>query len=414
MPLYTWRGRNSRGEAVDGQLEAMTEGGVADQLKTMGVVPVHVALAVASATTEAKSEGLLERLMRAPVDDQDLMLFSRQMYTLNKAGVPILRAFAGLQASATKPALIELLQDIRSSLDQGRELSAAMARHMDLFGAFYISMIRVGEMTGRLTEVFLRLNEHLEFERDVRERIKQAMRYPIFVFIAMGVAIVILNIFVIPVFAKVFAGFRAELPLITRGLLGFSAWMIAWWPMLIVSFIGAVFGVRAYLRTPNGRYRWDARKLKLPIIGEIILKATLARFARSFALSNQSGVPLVQALTVVAQTVDNAFIGARIEQMRDGIERGESISRCAAATGVFTPVVLQMINVGEETGELDSLLFEIAGMYERETDYNIKGLSAAIEPILLAVIAVLVLLLALGVFLPLWNMGQAAMGRGGG
>jgi MSHA biogenesis protein MshG len=168
--------------------------------------------------------------------------------------------------------------------------------------------------------------------------------------------------------------------------------------------------VRGYLRTPEGRYAWDARKLKLPIIGEIVLKATLARFARSFALSSQSGVPLVQALTVVAQTVDNAFIGSRIEQMRDGIERGESISRCAAATGVFTPVVLQMINVGEETGELDNLLFEIASMYERDTDYAIKGLSAAIEPILLAVIAVLVLLLALGVFLPLWNLGSAAKG----
>jgi MSHA biogenesis protein MshG len=336
------------------------------------------------------------------------------MYTLNKAGVPILRAFSGLQASATKPAMVDLLKDIRSSLDQGRDLSAAMARHQDLFGGFYISMIRVGEMTGRLTEVFLRLNEHLEFERDVRERIKQAMRYPIFVMIAMAIAIVILNIFVIPVFAKVFAGFNAQLPLITRGLLGFSAWMITWWPMLIALGIGTAVAIRAYLRTTQGRYRWDARKLKLPIIGEIILKATLARFARSFALSSQSGVPLVQALTVVAQTVDNAYIGARIEQMRDGIERGESISRCAAATGVFTPVVLQMINVGEETGELDNLLFEIAGMYERETDYNIKGLSAAIEPILLAVIGVLVLLLALGVFLPLWNLGQAAMGRGGG
>ena len=190
--------------------------------------------------------------------------------------------------------------------------------------------------------------------------------------------------------------------------------MIKWWPLLIAGAIGAAIGWRAYLRTPEGRYRWDSRKLKLPIIGEIILKATLARFARSFALSSQSGVPLVQALTVVAQTVDNAFIGARIEQMRDGIERGESISRCAAATGVFTPVVLQMINVGEETGELDNLLFEIASMYERETDYNIKGLSAAIEPILLAVIGVLVLLLALGVFLPLWNLGQAASGKGGG
>jgi len=412
MAIYDWRGRNNRGEAVDGQLEAMTDGGVADQLKTLGIAPVYIALA--KVVSEEKAEDWWAKLNRKPVVDEDLMIFSRQMYTLNKAGVPILRAFSGLQASATKPAMVDLLKDIRSSLDQGRELSAAMARHQDLFGGFYVSMIRVGEMTGRLTEVFLRLNEHMEFERDVRERIKQATRYPIFVMIAMAIAVVILNIFVIPVFAKVFAGFNAQLPLITRGLLGFSAWMIRWWPLLIAGSIGAVIAWRAYLRTPGGRYAWDSRKLKLPIIGEIILKATLARFARSFALSSQSGVPLVQALTVVAQTVDNAFIGARIEQMRDGIERGESISRCAAATGVFTPVVLQMINVGEETGELDNLLFEIAGMYERETDYNIKGLSAAIEPILLGVIGVLVLLLALGVFLPLWNLGQAASGKGGG
>jgi MSHA biogenesis protein MshG len=190
--------------------------------------------------------------------------------------------------------------------------------------------------------------------------------------------------------------------------------MITWWPVLLALAAAAWVLLRSYLQTPQGRYNWDRRKLNLPIVGPIILKATLSRFARSFALSSQSGVPLVQALTVVAQTVDNSYIGARIEQMRDGIERGESISRCAAATGVFTPVVLQMIQVGEETGELDSLLFEIAEMYERDTDYAIKGLSTAIEPLLLAVIAVLVLLLALGVFLPLWNLGQAAMGRGGG
>ena len=412
MAVYAWRGRNTRGEAVQGQLEAMTEGGVADQLMSIGVAPVHIAIAAVPAEASGV-DGWLARMNRKPIVVDDILVFSRQMYTLNKAGVPILRAFSGLQASATKPAMVDMLKDIRSSLDQGRELSAAMARHQALFGAFYISMIRVGEMTGRLTEVFLRLNEHLEFERDVRERIKQAMRYPIFVMIAMAVAVVILNIFVIPVFAKVFAGFNAELPIITRGLLAFSAWMLAWWPLLIAGTIGAAVFIRAYIRTPKGRYRWDSRKLKLPIVGEIVLKATLARFARSFALSSQSGVPLVQALTVVAQTVDNAFIGSRIEQMRDGIERGESISRCAAASGVFTPVVLQMISVGEETGELDSLLFEIADMYERETDYNIKGLSAAIEPILLAVIGVLVLLLALGVFMPLWNMGQAAMGKGG-
>jgi len=412
MALYAWRGRNARGEAVTGQLEALTENGVADQLIAMGVSPVQIKVEVAGAKTA--SDNWFARLNRKPVVVEDILVFSRQMYTLNKAGVPILRAFAGLEASSTKPAMVDLLKDVRASLDQGRELSASLARHLNVFGAFYISMIRVGEMTGKLTEVFLRLNEHLEFERDVRERIKQALRYPMFVLIAMAVAIVILNIFVIPVFAKVFAGFNAELPLITRGLLAFSAFMLTWWPLLMGGAVGLGMMARAYIRTPAGRYKWDSRKLRLPIVGEIISKATLARFARSFALSIQSGVPLVQALTVVAQTVDNAFIGSRIEQMRDGIERGESISRCAAATGVFTPVVLQMINVGEETGELDSLLFEIADMYERETDYNIKGLSAAIEPILLAIIGVLVLLLALGVFLPLWNLGGAAMGKGGG
>ena len=411
MPIFDWRGRNNRGEAVSGKLEAMTEGGVADQLKSIGVAPVFIAVAPVEA--EGQGTGWLATLTKKPVDDEDLMVFSRQMYTLNKAGVPILRAFAGLEASASKPAMVDLLKDIRSSLDQGRDLSTALQRHVDLFGAFYVAMIRVGEMSGRLTEVFLRLNEHMEFERDVRQRIKQAMRYPIFVMVAMAAAIIILNIFVIPVFAKVFAGFGAQLPLITRGLLAFSSWTLAWWPALVALGVGASFMIKSYLRTAEGRYKWDSRKIKLPIIGDIILKATLARFARSFALSSQSGVPLVQALTVVAQTVDNAFIGSRIEQMRDGIERGESIGRCAAATGVFTPVVLQMINVGEETGELDNLLFEIAGMYERETDYHIKGLSAAIEPILLAIIAVLVLLLALGVFLPLWNMGNAAMGKGG-
>ncbi len=412
MAAYTWRGRNARGELVQGQLEAVSEGGVADQLMAMGVAPVHIAVAVAS--VDAETESWWSRLNRKSITIEDMLVFSRQMYTLNKAGIPILRAFAGLQASSSKPAMVDMLKDIRASLDQGRELSNALSRHSDVFSAFYISMIRVGEMTGRLTEVFLRLTEHMEFERDVRERVKQAMRYPSFVMIAMALALVIINVFVIPVFAKVFAGFNAELPLITRGLLAFSSFMVAWWPLLAALAIGAVVLVRGYLRTAQGRYRWDARKLKLPIIGEIVLKATLARFARSFALSSQSGVPLVQALTVVAQTVDNAYIGSRIEQMRDGIERGESISRCASATGVFTPVVLQMISVGEETGELDSLLFEIAEMYERDTDYSIKGLSAAIEPILLAAIAALVLLLALGVFLPLWNMGQAAMGRGGG
>jgi len=411
MNSYAWKGRNGRGEIIDGVIDAENESAVADQLLAGGVTPVQIELAGDSLS--ANKQDWWQKLRASPVNSEDTLVLSRQMYTLQRAGVPILRSLAGLQASTAKPALVALLGDVRASLDQGRDLSAALARHPQIFDTFYVSMTRVGEMTGKLTEVFLRLSEHIEFEMEIRARIKQALRYPMMVIIAMAIALVAINVFVLPTFATVFAGFKTQLPLMTRILLGFSAFTVTWWPLLAAAAAGAVVLVRSWLATPEGRYKWDKLKLRIPIAGPIILKATLARFARSFAMASRSGVPISQAMTVVAQTVDNAYIGNRIEQMRDGVERGESISRCAAASGVFTPIVLQMIAVGEETGELDTLLVEIAQMYERETDYSIKGLSAAIEPILLFVIACLVLVLALGVFLPLWNMGNAAMGKGG-
>jgi MSHA biogenesis protein MshG len=411
MHSYAWRGRNSRGDMIAGVIDAESDGAVADQLLAGGVAPVQIT--VHGASLSAPKQDWWQALRASPVSLEDQLVLSRQMYTLQRAGVPILRALAGLQASTAKPALVSLLADLRASLDQGRELATAMARHPAVFSAFYVAMIRVGEMTGKLTEVFLRLAEHLEFELDVRSRVKQAMRYPIMVIVAIAIALVVINVFVLPTFAGVFAGFKAELPLMTRLLLGFSAWTLRWWPLLLAAAVAGVWLVRAWLATAEGGLAWDRIKLRLPVSGPIVRKATLARFARSFALASTSGVPISQAMTVVAQTVDNAFIGQRIEQMRDGVERGESISRCAAATGVFTPIVLQMIAVGEETGELDTLLIEIAQMYERETDYAIKGLSASIEPVLLLVIGAIVLVLALGVFLPLWGLGQAAMGRAG-
>ena len=410
MSNFAFKGRNGRGELVEGIVDAVTPDAVAAQLMAGGVVPVSIE-PTSEAVSAAGGSNWLEALLAKPITMEDALVLTRQMYTLQKAGVPILRSLAGLEASTTHPGVVSLLQDVRASLDQGRELATAFGRHPAVFSPFFIAMTRVGELTGKLTEVFQRLASHLEFELDIRARIKQALRYPIMVIIAMAIALIIINVFVLPKFADVFAHFKAQLPLMTRILLGFSAWTLKWWPMVVASGIGAALAWRNWIATPGGRYAWDRFKLRLPIAGDIVLKATLARFARSFALASSSGVPISQALTVVAQTVDNAYIGARIEQMRDGVERGESISRCATATGVFTPIVLQMIAVGEETGELDTLMTEIAQMYERETDYAIKGLSSAIEPILLAVIGALVLVLALGVFLPLWNLGQAAQGR---
>jgi MSHA biogenesis protein MshG len=409
VPFFAYKARNGRGELMTGVLEGADGNAIADQLLATGVTPIDIVPSNKPAAGEAAN--FLARCFEEKVQPMDVQLFSRQMYTLLKSGVPIFRGLAGLQESAINKAFAKVLQDLRESLDAGRELSAAIRRHPSVFSSFYVSMVRVGEMTGRLDEIFLRLFNHLEFEREMRERIRTALRYPSFVLLAMVAAMVIINIFVIPAFAQVYAGFKTELPLMTRFLVASSNFTIRFWPLMLAVAVGGYFGFRLYVGTASGRYRWDKAKLKLPLAGTIIQRATLARFARSFALASRSGVPIVQALGVVAQVVDNAYIAGRIEQMRDGVERGESVLRTAVTTGVFTPIVRQMIAVGEETGELDDLMDEIAGMYEREVEYEIKTLSARIEPILLVGLGVLVLILALGIFLPIWDLGRAALNR---
>jgi len=413
VPFFAYKGRNGSGELVAGVLEGVDPGAIADQLFGSGVTPLDISPTTRKATSGAAGSGskesLRERLFRKKVTSLDVQLFSRQIYTLLKSGVPIMRGLAGLQESAVNKSFGAVLRDLRESLDAGRELSSAMRRHTDVFSPFYLAMVRVGEMTGRLEEVFLRLFDHLEFDRDMRERVKTALRYPTFVVIAMIAAMVVVNVFVIPQFETVFKSFHAELPMVTQMLIGFSRFTVAWWPAFATGAGAAFFGFRAWTRTTAGRLTWDRYKLKLPIAGKIIHKATMARFARSFALSIRSGVPIVQALTVVSQTADNAYLSMRIEQMRDGVERGESILRTAGNAHVFTPIVLQMIAVGEEAGSLDDLMDEIAMMYEREVDYELKTLSSQIEPILITFLGAMVLVLALGIFLPIWDMGKAAL-----
>ncbi len=412
MAVFAYKGRNGRGDLVEGTLDGDDSGVIADQLMNNGITPVEVIPFRGIGGGETNKPDWFKNLFTdKQVTQLDLMLFSRQMYTLLKAGVPIMRALAGLQESARNPVFSVMLQDLRESLDSGRELSTAMRRHPKVFSAFYVSMVQVGEMTGMLDETFIRLYDYLEFERDMRERIKTAMRYPSFVVMAMVIAIFVINLFVIPAFAKVYAGFHAELPTITKMLIGFSGFMVNYWLLMLALIIGAAVGFRFYINTPDGRYKWDKYKFKLPVVGPIILKSALSRFARGMALSFKSGMPILQGMNVVSMVVDNEFMRSRIEQMRDGVERGESILRTAAAAGVFNPVVLQMISVGEESGDMDSMMFEVAEMYEREVKYEVATLSAKIEPILIVALGILVLILALGVFLPMWDLGKAAMHR---
>ena len=242
MPAFTYRGRNGAGEVVNGVLEGATAASVADLLFGSGVTPLEIKPAPANALKKDGDGGF--SLFAPKVLHVDILLFTRQLYTLMKAGVPIMRALAGLQESSANPAMQSMLGQLRESLDSGRELSVSMARHPKIFTPFYLAMVRVGEMTGRLEEVFLRLFDHMEFERFMREQVKSALRYPSFVILAMFAAMFVINIWVIPTFAKVFAGFGAELPLITRALIGFSNFMVNWWHLLIGAIAVAGFAFK--------------------------------------------------------------------------------------------------------------------------------------------------------------------------
>ena len=406
MANFAYKGRDAGGKLIEGVLEGTSAGGVADLLLGRGVTP----LAISETKARGKGGGDFQiTLFKPRVEHIDILLFSRQIHTLLKAGVPIMRALNGLQESAINPAMKEVIRDVRESLEAGRELSVSLARHPKVFGPFYISMVRVGEATGLLDEIFLRLFDHLEFERFMREQVKSALRYPMFVALAMAVAIVVVNVFVIPAFAKVFEGFGAQLPLMTRILLGFSNFMVAWWPAMLAGLIGGIVAFRGWVATPAGKLTWESLLLRFPIAGKIVRKAAMARFARSFALSTKSGVPVMQALSNAAQTVDNSYIALKIEGMRDTVERGESVLRAAIATNFFSPVVLQMVAVGEESGALDDMMEEVGQMYQREVEYELKTLGQQIEPILIVCLGALVLVLALGIFLPMWDLGKVAI-----
>lgn len=406
MAQFSYTGRNTKGERVQGVLNSPDRSTLVKQLVNLGITPLDIAT--------LKNQELAPRftgsaLFEERVEIVDIMMFSRQMYSLLKAGIPIMKALQGLQTFVQNKTFANVIVDLRVSLDSGRELSTAMQQHPKVFSPFYVSMIRVGEKTGMLDKVFLHLFDHLEFEKLMHDQIKTALRYPLFVLAAIVIAMVVINLFVIPSFAKMFQSFGAELPIMTQILLSFSHFMVMAWPYLLIASAGGLVLLRSYIATGSGKYQWDKIKLRIPIAGKIIYKGTMARFARSFALATQSGITILGALELVAQTVDNDFIADKIQAMQSGIERGESISYSASNSGIFNLLVLQMIEVGEESGALDELMAEVGDMYQRDVEYEIKTLNAQIEPILIICLGVMVLILALGVFLPIWDFGRVAM-----
>jgi MSHA biogenesis protein MshG len=404
MTAFQYTCRNSGGGTVKGTLEAANEENAANELMQTGLTPISI-----MEVTGTQSSGFdWQRLFEPKIELEDLILFSRQMFSLSKAGIPMIRALTGLADSAVNPALRRIIDDIRSDLEGGQPLSQAMRRQQHVFSDLYIAIVHVGENSGRLDEAFAQIATYLELERETIKRIKSATRYPTFVLIAMGIGLLIINIFVIPAFSGVFAKLGADLPWQTQVLVGFSNFMVSYWYLLLFISLVIVALVRTWVGRPEGRLQWHRWKLKIPVIGSLFERIHLGRFCRSFSMILRSGLPIVQGLHIVSQALGNDYMAVKVKDMRGHIERGSSFLQSSVQSDLFTPLVLQMISVGEETGAMDAMLAEAAEFYEQEVDYDLKGLADAIEPILIIGIGAMILVLALGVFLPLWDLSSAA------
>jgi len=401
MSNFRYRGRSARGELITGRLEADSIDAVAVRLLNLGVTPLDISPAAAQGTSV---QDLLQRLGAGRPSTADLVLFSRQMYSITKSGLPLLRGLRGLALSTHNALLRDALHDVLHSLESGRDFASSLARHPDLFSPLFISMVRVGESTGTLDNSFLRLCEYLAQDQDVQDRVKSAVRYPMMVVGVIGLAIAVITIFVIPNFAPLFKVLGNDIPWPTRVIMGTSDTVRHHGVAIVVGMFLAIFAFKRHIGTEAGRYRWDRFKLKLPVLGELLHLSILSRVTRSLSISLEAGLPMIQALTLLARSAGNEYLSERLLRLRDAVERGEALSHAAGGAGIFTPLVLQMLLVGEETGELTRLLEEVSGYYQREVDFRLRNLTAMLEPMLIIGVGGMVLILALGVFLPMWNM----------
>lgn len=405
MATYNYQGRDQKGAKVSGSLEANSEELVVEYMMNKGIIPTLV-----KEGKLHKKEVTFNSLFTPDVPLEVLVIFCRQLYSLTKAGVPLLRAIRGLIQNCQNKQLHSALEEVVSELSNGRSLSASMKLHPTIFSTLFVSMIHVGEDTGRLDEALLQLSGYYEQELATRKRIKEAVRYPIFVVAFITIALFVLNIFVIPKFVGMFSRFGTELPLPTQILIGTSNFFVNYWHFVLMAIIAIWFFFRHWKHTAKGHEAWDKFRLRMPLVGDVVNRAQLSRFSRTFALMLQAGIPLNQALALSAESLGNKYLELRLLEMKSDIEAGNTLSSIAAQSKIFTSLVIQMMSVGEETGRVDELLLEVADFYDREVDYDLKTLTARIEPILLLVVAGMVLVLALGIFLPMWGMIDVVKG----
>ena len=389
-------------------MDSGSSSGVAAELSAKGIIPLKI-LPISGQTTEALAD-LQSWWDLRKISLIDVIMFCRQMSTLTRAGVPITRGLRGLADTLRNPEFGKILRDIADQLEKGHELASVLQRYPKIFSNLFVAIIHIGESSGRLEESFDQLHGYLTLEDETRKQIKAALRYPTIVLVSIVVAIGVINAFVVPPFADMFASFGAELPWATQILISSSKFTTDYWHIGASGGLLAWWLIRKWLATPEGELAWHRTQLKLPQIGSILSRALLARFCRTLAITLGSGLPVTQCLSIAARAVDNEHVGRQILDIREDIEAGDTLTSAAHSSGLFTPLVLQMLAVGEETGAVEETLAEVASYYEREVDFDIKQLGDAIEPIMIVFVGILVLGLAMGVYLPMWEMASAARG----
>ncbi len=398
MPSFRYKARDRQGTAVRGTLEAENPAVVAELLFKDGYIPIVI-------EPKRPAPDLLKRLPRVSrVKGEDRIFFTRQLATLLKVGIPILEAFDTLARQTRNRALRRILLDILRKVEAGSSLSEAFGQHPEAFSEVYVSTIRAGEAGGFLDLALERLATLAEHEAETKAKIKAATRYPLFVVTAIAVAFSIIILLVVPKFALLYSAFKTPLPLPTRIAIAFNRVVQQYWPLALGGIIAIAFAFRFSLRTASGRLFWDHLKLHLPVIGPLVTKLTLSRFAHILGVLTRSGIAILKALELTARAVGNQAVARALEGISREVEKGRSLAEPMARDPLFPPLLVQMVAVGEKTGELDELLQRISDHYDREADYTIKNLATALEPILLLFVAAMVFFLALAVFLPMWDM----------
>jgi type IV pilus assembly protein PilC len=396
---YSYRVRDRQGKIISGKLEAENETSVSQRLREMGYFVIGV---------EEEKVSLRKKEMhifKPKVKGKQITVFTRQFATMINAGLPLVKCLNILSEQTESPILTEIISDVQHEVEMGRSLSEALAKHPDTFKELYSSMVKAGEIGGVLDDVLLRIATTLESEDEIRRRIKSALTYPIAMMAISVLLLVVMLVFVVPTFEKMFKDMGATMPILTRVIMSLSHFLVSWkGALFIIAVIGGIIYMRRWIKTPGGRKKVDILKLKMPVFGNLFHKMALSRFSRTLGTLVASGVPILQALEITSKTVGNVLVAEAVDNVRAGVKEGDSIARPLGQSDLFPPMVTQMLAIGEETGALDTMLNKVSDFYDSEISSTVEALTSLLEPLMIVGLGLVVGIIVIALYMPIFSM----------